>query len=49
MIGHPEVGWVRFLFSVPMQVRRNAKSLGLRLVISLVEQSSETIELGRSQ
>jgi len=48
MIGHPEVGWVRFLFSVPTQVRRNAKSLGLRLVISLVEQLQGTITFDRS-
>ena len=38
-----------FLFSVPMQVRRNAKSFGLRLVISLVEQLQGTIELDRTE
>ena len=48
MIGHPEVSWARFLFFVPMQVWRNAKSLGLRLVISLVEQLQGTIELDRT-
>lgn len=45
MIGHPEDSWVRFLFSVPIQARRNAKSPGHRFVISLVEQLEGTIEL----
>ena len=48
MFGHPEVGWVRYRVSALIMVRRNTESLGLRLVISLVEQLSGTIELDRS-